>query len=140
MRLKPIGWKVYVRMDDAEEGINVSQELANMGFQIRRGMDEVEIRRAIASEDMGTIVCLGPLCWMRQDLQGARTPDQWEAWAKVGDKIIFGRHAGKLVKDPDTGEWFMMINDEDVQSVIDKPDFTGIEQELESGNISQLGE
>jgi len=127
-------------MDDAEEATNVTEELAKLGFQIRRGMDEQEIRRSIASEDVGTVVALGPHCWMRADLQGGRERGQWEQWVKVGDRVIFGRNSGKLVRENSTGEWLMMINDEDVQAIIDPPDFTQVEQELDAGNIPTLGE
>ncbi len=137
MQLRPLGWKVYVTMDDAEDGVNVNEALAAMGFEIRRGMDEQEIRRSIASEDVGTIVAIGPHAWMRSDLQGGRERGQWEQWAKVGDRVIFGRNAGKLVRDRELGQWLMMVNDEDIQSVIEKPDFTAIEQELDQLEIGE---
>ena len=40
------------------------------------------------------------------------------AWCKVGDKVIFGKYAGKMVENRDTGEEFMVINDDDIQLVI----------------------
>ncbi len=137
LNLKPIGWKVFIAMDDAEDATNVSEELSKLGFEIRRGMDENEIRRSIASEDVGTIVAIGPHAWMRSDLQGGLERGQWEQWAKVGDKVIFGRNAGKLVRETSTGEWLMMINDEDIQAVINKPDFSGIEAELDQLEIGE---
>ncbi len=130
MRLKPVGWRVYIRMDEAEEGVQISEELKKINFEIRRGIDENEIRRSIASEDIGTVVSIGPLAWMRQDLQGNRGPEQWEQWAQVGDRVVFGRHAGKLVREPTNGEWLMLVNDEDIQSVIEPDNFDSVEAEL----------
>lgn len=132
MRLKPVGWKVYLRMDDAKTGLEVSKELATMGFEIRRGMDEHEIRRSIASEDIGTIVAIGPLAWRRQDLQGIREQSQWENWVEVGDRVVFGRHAGKLIREPTSGEWLMLVNDEDIQSIILPEDTESLAERVEA--------
>ena len=41
-------------------------------------------------------------------------------WCNVGDHIIYARHTGKFVTDPDTKEEFYVINDEDVQAIIKK--------------------
>jgi len=71
-------------------------------------IDEKAERAATGS---GVVVQIGPACW----------PDQ-EPWCKVGDHIIFARHSGKFHKDVDTGEDYVMINDEDVQIVIIEED------------------
>jgi co-chaperonin GroES (HSP10) len=111
MKLRPVGWRVYLSLEDGEDGTEIPAKLKEMEFQIKRGMDENAIRRNMASDDVGTIVAIGPLAWMRQDLQGNRKEKEWQPWAHVGDRVVFGRHSGKLVKEPDSGEWLYLCND-----------------------------
>jgi co-chaperonin GroES (HSP10) len=35
-------------------------------------------------------------------------------WAEVGDRITFAKNAGKIVKNNETGEVLVIMNDEDV--------------------------
>ena len=56
------------------------------------------------------ILAIGPTAW--------KAFDDGQAWAKVGDRIIFSKYTGKLVEHPETLERFMLINDEDVQIVL----------------------
>jgi co-chaperonin GroES (HSP10) len=131
MRLKPLNWKIFIEPTPDGEGMDLPETLASIGLTIRRGMSEDEIRRSVASDDVGTVVALGPLCWQRQDLQGNKPPQDWEPWCKVGDKVIYGKHAGKLKQDPASGKWFMLVNDEDIQAVIEPDDFSEVEAQLE---------
>ncbi len=41
-------------------------------------------------------------------------------WCALGDHIVYARHSGKFVTDPETQEEYYVINDEDVQVVIVK--------------------
>lgn len=117
--LKPLGWRVLVEPNKGEEGVTVPEELNKLGFEIRQGMDADEIKRSVLSLEMGVIVKIGEFAWMRQDMQGSKEPAFWRPWAKVGDTVIFSRYAGKLVRDPENGEYLLQMNDEDIQSVIE---------------------
>lgn len=66
--------------------------------------------------DRGTVVDLGPTCWKNYD---ADLPE-WAPWCKIGDRVVFARYAGKLVKNPETEEEFFLINDEDIQVVLEE--------------------
>lgn len=66
--------------------------------------------------DRGTVVQVGPMCWRNYDYD---QPD-WKPWAKEGDRVIFARYAGKVVKNPDTEEEFFLMNDEDIQVVLEE--------------------
>lgn len=144
MKLRPLGWRVYLKLEDGEDGTEVPTKLKELEFQIRRGMDENAIKRNLSSDDVGVVVALGPLAYMRQDLQGNRSPEQWEPWCKVGDRVVFGRHSGKLVKDTDSGDWLYLCNDEDIQSVIESENFealgSSVEQEIEQYQIHNIEE
>lgn len=62
-------------------------------------------KREQQSVDKGVVVALGPT--VDSDLH-----------AKIGDDIVWARHAGKEVVDPENGETFVVLNDEDVVAVI----------------------
>jgi len=66
-------------------------------------------KREDASVDRGVVVAIGPTAW--RDFGG-------EAWCKVGDEILFAKFAGKFTTDPETGEDFAILNDEDVVAVV----------------------
>lgn len=138
MRLKPVGWRVYVRPHGGEEGVVVPGELKKLGFEVRMGMDENETRRNVLSLEMGWIVAVGPIAWMRQDMQGTRKPEEWEPWAKVGDQVIFGKYAGKLVRDPDQATYYMLMNDEDIQSVVEPAPEGAAEPEVSPEELAEV--
>ena len=121
LRLNPTGWRLYVKPHEGEEGVTIPDELKNLGFEVKQGMDADEVRRNVLSLEMGRVVSVGPLCWMKPEMQGFE-PDKtkWIPWAKVGDQVIFAKYAGKLVRDPDSPEYYFLMNDEDIQSVIEE--------------------
>lgn len=117
MKLKPVGFKLYVKLLDIEEFVNVPKALADVGFEVAQEDNATTIRTKM-SLDVGRVVAIGPLCWKHADY-GYGTSD-WAPWAQIGDKVVFGRYAGKLVEDPVDGEEYMLLNDEDIQSVIEE--------------------
>lgn len=56
----------------------------------------------------GTIVDIGPDAWK------AYRPSQEFAGLKVGDVVYYAKYSGKLIKETDEGEEFLVLNDEDV--------------------------
>ena len=62
-------------------------------------------KREQQSVDKGVVVALGP------------TVDEALA-VKVGDDIVWARHAGKEVDDPETGEKMVIVNDDDIVAVL----------------------
>jgi len=117
--IRPVGWRILVKPHEGEEGVTIPEELKNLGFEVKQGMDADEIRRSVLSLDMGTVVRLGPHAWMKQEYQGKLPPEEWKPWAEPGDRIIFGKYAGKLVRDPGEPEYYFLMNDEDVQAVLE---------------------
>lgn len=66
---------------------------------------------------IGTVVQIGPNAFVG-------FADS-EPWCSVGDRIIYARHAGKFVEDPDEidpntkkPKEYYIINDEDVQVIV----------------------
>lgn len=118
MKLKPCGYKLYVKPIEMQEAIKVPETLQKMGLVISHGSSSAD-QRAKMELDVGTLVAAGPLAWKHVDY-GYGLPEWDEAWPKIGDKVIFGKYAGKLVTDPFTGEEFMLLNDDDIQSKIEE--------------------
>jgi len=67
----------------------------------------------IAATERGRIVDIGPNAW--------KVYDDGKPWAKVGDIVIFAKHAGKFVAHPDDPDTvYVVINDDDVQLRIEE--------------------
>lgn len=56
----------------------------------------------------GTVVKVGINAW--------KAFDDGTPWANSGDKVIFRKYAGEIIKDGDTE--FRVVNDEDILAVI----------------------
>jgi co-chaperonin GroES (HSP10) len=81
-------------------------------------------RQGIAAVESGVVCDVGPTAWIAYDRY---TPDgkmnpYWEPWCKVGDRIIYGKYGGKIVEDPETKVKYIVINDQDVLTVVEKKD------------------
>lgn len=100
MNLEVLGHRVLVKPDPLEKvssgGIIVVNE-ASDNFKREEG--------AIVT---GTVVSIGPTAWLDPGLGG--TP-----WVAIGDHVVYGKYAGKKVKDPVTEEEYQILNDEDIQ-------------------------
>ena len=58
----------------------------------------------------GTVVALGMNCW--------KAFDDGTPWAQVGDKVFYARNGGWKIKDPDTKQEYVLLNDEDVCAIV----------------------
>ena len=91
----PAGYRVLVRADaietESDGGIILIQ-------------DE-KLERA--AQTNGTLVRIGGSAW-----------DGEKPWAEVGDRVTYIRHSGKPIIDPETNEEFVIINDQDILSII----------------------
>ena len=64
--------------------------------------------REFVAQEYGTIVDIGPDAW--RDFPG-------EPWANIGDRIIYSRYGGKIVREPgetNANKRFVILNDEDI--------------------------
>jgi co-chaperonin GroES (HSP10) len=44
--------------------------------------------------------------------------EEFVPWARVGDFIAFAKYSGKMLEDPEDGQKYIVINDEDVVAVL----------------------
>lgn len=108
--IEAIGIRLTIRPDKVKDSeAEKTKKLAEKaGFVLPDQVSEdltAEATREQASVDQGVVLGVGPVAF--RDYGG-------EPWCKVGDYIAYARHAGKWVKDPDTDENILIINDEDV--------------------------
>lgn len=94
MMLEPCGHRVLIKPDDIEKKTEFGLVLV------------VDEKQEKAAQVIGTVVAIGKNAW--------KAFDDGHAWAKVGDKVAYTRYAGKPVKDPETDEDFLVVNDEDI--------------------------
>lgn len=95
--IKPAGYRVLVKVDPVED---VSKGGIILAF------DE---KLEKANQNKGTLVAVGPIAWQAFGHMHTGKP-----WAKVGDRIIFSKYAGKTVVDPETEEEYRLMQDEDI--------------------------
>lgn len=65
---------------------------------------------------VGTVLEIGPEAFKAFN----RAAGTEQPWFKVGDRIGFGRYAGKSIIDPKTKERYLVINDEDAVVIYKK--------------------
>jgi len=116
MKLKPVGHRLIVKPVDIDKamGLSVSEDLKKLGFTVQTGIGEADYVKM--ATDRGIVTSVGPMAWKHPDY--GYPSQEWKPWCKVGDEIVFGKYAGKLVTDPETQEEYFVINDEDVQLLV----------------------
>ncbi len=67
------------------------------------------IENAERDTTQGVLIAVGPIGWIEF---GDGTP-----WAKAGDKVAYGRHAGRDMVGTD-GEKYILMNCEDILAVL----------------------
>lgn len=103
----PVGHRVLVKTENYDEHDEVykSAKTNIPGFTI---VQDKHVRYQ-ASVDEGTIVSCGKTAW--KDFGGP--------WADVGDTVLFAKHAGKPVVDPeDKDTHYVLLNDEDIVAIV----------------------
>lgn len=104
--LKPLGPRVVVKPDDFTEVDPVYEAAKKAGLIIKQDKREQE---AVVK---GTVIEVGSMAY--HPPVGDGTP-----WVKAGDRIYYAKFAGKDIVDPETGEEFLLLNDEDVCALIE---------------------
>lgn len=100
---KTPGFRVLVKPDKLEDFDPVIARAKAAGLELA----ETEAKNERTAIDTGTILQIGPVAF--SDRGGV------ENWCKVGDRISYARHGGKVVKDPTNHEiTYLVLNDEDV--------------------------
>ena len=92
--IKPLGYCVLVKPEKIQEktegGIYIPDRT--------RDQEQNAVTR-------GVVVAIGKLAWWNHG--------EGQPWAEIGDKVIFAKYGGKIIKDRN-GEEFRILNDEDI--------------------------
>lgn len=99
--IEPVLYRVLVRPHDIFEKDTSYAAARRMGIEVVGDAKDREQR----SVDRGEVISLGPT--VDPDLK-----------VVPGDTIVWARHAGKEVEDPETKEKLVLLNDEDVVAII----------------------
>lgn len=100
LRIKPCGFHIIVKPD--------FEEVTKGGIVLA-----VSDRSGVAYCDTGVVVAIGPTAW--------KAYDNGEPWAKIGDRVGYGRYAGKIVYHKETpNEKYILLADGDVQVIYDE--------------------
>lgn len=105
----PVTHRILVKPVQIQEKDETFKRAKQSGIIIPE--ESKEMKREQQGVDEGTVLAFGPTVF--QDF-GTENP------LKVGDTILYARHAGKAVKDPDDGEDYLVLNDEDVVCILKK--------------------
>lgn len=101
MSLVPCGHRILVKPQRIEDVDSAYKSAKNAGIILQESHEQLQQ----AAVDKGTVVALGSTAY--KDFGG--TP-----WCEVGDLVAYARYGGKVVKDPETQEDFLILNDEDI--------------------------
>lgn len=106
--IKVPGFRIKVKPLKLEEIDNVYAQAKRAGI-IMSDHDDMKAQRK--GVDQGTVLAIGPTAFK----------DYGDSpWCFVGDTIVYAKYSGMVVKDPEDGEDYLIINDEDVVAVVGK--------------------
>jgi co-chaperonin GroES (HSP10) len=99
MRWNPAGFTILIKPDYEKK--------------TESGLVIVESDRSgVAAVDTGVIVKIGPTAW--------KAYDNGLPWAKVGDRVGYAKHAGRLVPNPDdSDDKYVLVADGDIRLVME---------------------
>lgn len=102
--IKVVGCRILLRPYKIEEHDSLYARAKAAGLEI----PEESSKRSQANVDKGEVLQIGP-----------KVNEDYAGDVKVGDVIGFAKFGGKFIEDPDKeGEFFLVINDEDVICIV----------------------
>lgn len=104
--IEPLLHRIIVKQQKLEEVDQTLKRARAAGIVIAEHADTA---RAQAGVDKGTVVAIGPTAY--RDFN-TNTP------IKVGDVVVFAKFSGKVIQDPEDGEEYVALNDEDIVAII----------------------
>jgi len=107
--VRPAGWRILV------EPVEIKRETAG-GI----ALPEESVRAQEYLRYFGRVVAMGPLCYRNERFKLHPQAEGYEPFCKIGDMVVFDRHAGQevLQKRGDNTIRFRVINDDNVLAVV----------------------
>lgn len=107
--LQICGHRLLVKQEKLEDTDPVYKSAKAAGIALSEHRDTQLERRQV---DKGVVAQVGRNSW--------KSFDDGHAWCAEGDTVVWVRHSGYIVTDPETHEEYIALNDEDVLCVIKK--------------------
>lgn len=104
--IKPLLHRVIVKQQKLNEASKEYAKAAALGIVIPEHEDN---KRAQAGVDKGVVVAIGPTAY--RDFNT-------DVPVQIGDVVAFARFSGKTVTDPEDGEEYVALNDEDLVVIL----------------------
>lgn len=114
MSIRPIGYRVLVKPDKLESDKTFASA-KKAGIAIPENLESVQL--AERKLDAGEVVAIGEAAF-RVFKAEAGIPQSTPNWVNVGDRVVFAQYAGKTIIDPQDGERYLVLSDEDLVAVI----------------------
>ena len=108
MSIQCVTFRVLVKPYDVTEKDEAYKAAKRMGLDLSL---ENKLNREQAAMDKGIVLDWGPTAFGDYNCDNPLTK---------GDEIVYAKHAGKEIEDPETGEKLVIINDEDVVAILRK--------------------
>jgi len=114
MSISPIGYRVLVKPDKLESDKTFKAAKA-AGLALPDNLESMQI--AERKLDSGEVIAIGEAAF-RVFKSEAGIPQTTPAWVNVGDRVVFAQYAGKTIIDPQDGERYLVLADEDLVAVV----------------------
>ena len=109
----PCGHRVVIKQEKLEDADPTYKKAAQLGIMIADSDDK---KRDQAGLDVGIVIQVGVGAFVEFNKNQGQPAHA--AWCVEGDKVAFAKYSGKTVIDPDDGEKYLVLNDEDIVCVI----------------------
>lgn len=100
MALKAIAFRIIVKPQEVEKEVRTASGI------VVASLDSEKDKKAATTR--GTIVGIGEDAW------AAYKPKTPFAGLKIGDEVFYAKYAGKMIKETDDGDEFIVLHDEDI--------------------------
>jgi len=104
--IEPLLHRILVKPEKFEDFSKEHKKLREIGLVVP---EMEELKRAQAAVDRGKVAAIGPTAYRDFNV---------DCPIKVGDVVNYAKFAGKIMEDPQTGEQYICLNDEDIICVI----------------------
>lgn len=106
----PAGHRVLIKPDKFIEKDETVRKARELGIKL----PDTAVERDEHAVVEGTVVLIGHSAWRAYDPNW----EGWKAWCKIGDKVLYAKFAGSTHIDPEDGEEYRLLNDDDIKAII----------------------
>lgn len=102
----PLTHRIIVKQRQLEEMSLDHKRARALGLELPETEDK---KRAQAGVDQGVVMAFGPTAFVDHNTENPLS---------VGDLVAFAKYGGKSIIDPEDGEEYVALNDEDIVAIL----------------------